>query len=278
MKKELNIENVIEILNNQETFNSYSSNYYIGLVRSLIDYFYNEPTKIEFVKETPIFGGYCNFSSEFLSKECYNIKRIQFESLYPSIIVNLYKEGKIKFNVIEFGELYTFLVENKKVIKSNNKLTNNSQTVLNIVLNGLYGLSSNSLYKFGIDKGCLITDFAYKMNEYIFETFKDDIIYIDTDTIYLKEINNSLSTYLSNLPLKYKIEDNINFCVFRKKTFVCEDSNGIRVSGMMKNKSRSYSSQYGNDAESFVNKLKMLQRRKKIEKILNGKQRIIEFV
>lgn len=275
MKKELTVENVINCINEQDVYITPNSNYYNETMVSIVDYFYNNSTNVVISKTPPSFGGYVNISDENLSKEYFNINKITFNLFYPSIIVDLYKNNKIIFNITEFGEIYTFLYNNYKTIKLDKNLSENGNTVFNYIIYGLYGISCNKFNNYGFDNTNLLSEVTYNINKHIFETFKDDVIYIDTDIIYLKTINIELYKFLKTLPLKYEIENDINFCIFRKKCYISEESSIIYTHGISKNPAR-YNS-YQKELDNFKNKLIILKRKKKIEKIKNGRYRNIKF-
>lgn len=278
MIRELNIDNIVEFLNKQDPYTNRTngfpnmvlySSYSIGIVK----YFYGDDyTLVDFKNLTNFKGSYCALKNDYIRKELYDTKRIQFVSLYPYITIKLFKEGKIKFNVKEYVNIYEYLVYNKHILKSNSNLSENGKTILNIIINLLFGVSTI----YNIKKSCiidypnLVPDYLYEFLEKSFNKY-DEIIYIDTDQIHLKELSIDFIKELDEFELPYEITTDINSMFLNKKRYVSQINGEIKLHGLSINR-RSLSKPNSDHeiASIFEQKLKLLYRNKKINKLING--------
>lgn len=194
-------------------------------------------------------GGYCNLNDEFKDIIIENVNIIDFESLYPTILVGLYDNGLvgIEKNVIE--KLRYFLLNKKILIKED------------ISLYGEYKIFSNGLYG-KIDKKYqkLISDYAYEMMLDIHNNNYSKIIYIDVDSIYYKG-NVDISEYTGGL--KYSVSNIEYFSIFGRKKYISYNLGQIKKSGYYSghHQSQTISNIIGNMVEK--------SRNKKINQIIN---------
>ena len=163
-----------------------------------------------------------NAKSTFIS----NVAKISLSSLYPNIIKLFYINGKI-----DDCDMYSYLVENKNIIKDYLE-TEEEKLMFRLIIN----------YKFGIlhlqnnDSVWEITAFARQLfNEIINIDKYNDIIYIDTDTIFYynnEDFYNKMVEFINDL---FIIDnDGISTYLFldKKKYVEIKDVNSIRMKGL----------------------------------------------
>jgi len=168
-----------------------------------------------------------------------NICKISFNALYPNIISKLWKNGKLKFNINEFAIIYSFMVDNIYNIKNHKDMTNISKLLFKFLINYTYGAISNPKFSnFYVDKHHYICEYIHHplvkyKNDYI-----DNIIYVDTDEIYLDFFTYEIKEQIDWLELPYEIEYGINGIFFRKKRFILDKSKTCKVKGFRTFKSK----------------------------------------
>ena len=145
MKKELNIDNIVYIVNQQQPYQvplPLFSNIplYTEYVQNILDYFYDEITIEEFEKGDQIIGSSCKLTEEYKGKELYDIKMIQFKHLYPNIMLKLLEKNQIKFSSPEFEEFYKFINTNKQEIFNHPDTNENTKIIIRFIINYLFGV------------------------------------------------------------------------------------------------------------------------------------------
>lgn len=273
--KELNIDNVVKFfISNKNIINQHlgSLNYnniiynYISL--AIIEYFYEIKTNEFFnVKGKYYVGSPIYLNDKYSEIKMKNIYKISFEMMYPHIIYKLYKYGKIKFSIKEYGEIYCFLVKNIFELKNLLSHHNESNILLKILLNMTFGSSYlNSVY----------LDNRYEVIEYYNNVYNDliaknNIIYLDVDEIFFKEkYKDDIENDIKKLELPYKINDNISGFFIRKKKYVLLENGEIKTCGIYvnKNKTRMYT-EYQKYHDDIISDFKMQLRIDKVEKLKN---------
>lgn len=274
MKRELNIENFIDFFNNEEQFISYDTKYYKGLIIRMLVYFYESYEEVKIEKEDPLLAGFCEITDGCELQEYYEIKKIQFNSFYPFILMKLFENNEIIFNIKEIGLLYKYILENHKKIRKDNNITQNGSVVCKIFLNGMYAISANNFSNFGVNKPNLISDYGRNIMDYIFNEYSSDIIYIDTDMIITKNISDNLLNYLNNLGLNFDVSD-INFMIINKKRYLIEENGELEIKGFHTNSIRTRRNSTYETHKEIIEKFKYnllyLSRIKKIKNIKNNK-------
>lgn len=250
MKKELNIDNVVEFLNSygdcgivqmqKDTLRKVDK-----LAMTILEYFYIHQTAISITNNNLILGSVIKLNDNYKDKLLYNVHKITFNKMYPNIISNLYEQGDIEFSIKEYGELYSFLVKNYTNIKTHNDMVEYSKQSLNWLLNTIFGLSVNNEYQ-GRKSFLLyhsnpnnVTEYSKETFNYIFEMF-DNIVYIDTDTIYYVGDNSNFIGFLNLLYLPYTIDYDCNVWFFKLKKYIEEHNGVIKTHGIHKSKNNTY--------------------------------------
>lgn len=270
MKRELNIDNMVYIINQQEKFTFTTNNLkrYRTYITNIIDYFYNEITYNDIENGDKVaHGGFLKLNDEFINKELYNIKRIEFINFYPNAILKLSELGFIKFSSNEFKLLYYFLLKNKYNMRKHKDFNEHTRQICNFILNYLFGFSINNNINYSIDKPSLVVHHTRGINEKIDNLYNP--IYIDTDRIYINEIDDNLIKLLDNTNLPYVISDNINALFLRPKQYITERDGVFKENGFgILQKSKTRYKNYKEIIDKFEENTKVFNRNKKIKKLL----------
>ena len=232
MENKLTINSIIELLIKIDTlkpnndFNSLKNSYY----NYMLNFYYDDIRTINDIKNTTSSGGYIYVNEDNSLNWLHDVKKIEFNSLYPLTIVKLLKENKIKINIEELGLLYIFLVENKDEIIKKIKPHNNKNIyrLYKYLINSFYGLIiSND--KYYVDKPKLITHYLSDFYNNLINNYKDDIIYIDVDMFIIKKYNNDIMNQMKFLDIPFDIVDVKKLYIINKKRYAMFSEDGVNV-------------------------------------------------
>jgi len=256
VKIELTIDNMVNFLNQQNyTTSQLTSTIYadpnrfrlgdfIKVSKVLLDHFFTDYKEEDFDLPPNYYQGSVILINEKMKlKWMKDISYIEFTSLYPNIIIKLnklWKENKLKFSVFEFGIIYTFLVENRKLISINPNIKEESKLLCKVMINYLYGASSGQ-HKFPtrISNVDSIPHYTRETLESLFEIHKDNIAYIDTDQIFLDFVSPEiLDNYIKPLGLPYTIKHNIDCMFIEKKKYLMDELGTLKVRGIVEWRSK----------------------------------------
>lgn len=253
VKNELTIDNMINLLNQQnytiEQLNNHNPNdpnrftirHFNNVAMEMVNYFFENYTNVEIksLDSERFLGSYTDINDKMKLKWMKDISYIEFESLYPNIIIKLWKENKLNFSVYEFGLIYTFLVKNYKKAKNQN-IKNESILLWKIMINFLYGVSNNIYRKnqIVIDNVDLIPNYTRETFQNLFQNHSDNVAYIDTDQIYLDYISPEIiNNYIKPLGLPYVIKHNIDCMFIEKKRYIMDEFGTLKVRGIQEYRS-----------------------------------------
>jgi hypothetical protein len=240
MLENLNIDNVVRVLNKSNlsdyNFMMYNSNnlqnYHI-VIKSLLDNFFDYYQDKDFhIREKN------NFDSAviLLNKKMTNvwmkdITEIKFISMYPNIIIKLWEQELLKFNIKEFGVLFKFIVHNKELIKE--KLTNRNKGLLNFIINYTYGAVHNTNSIIKVDGLNLIISYYKDTLISLYDNYPNNVFYVDVDTIFLDFLDKTiLDKYITPLDLPYVIEHHSGIFLMKKKNYILQTKDGIKTYGI----------------------------------------------
>jgi len=238
----LNIDNVVKVLNNSHlsdyNFMMYNPNnlkIYHTIIKSLLDNFFDYQQVKDFhIREKNNFdSGVILLNKKMTNVWMKDITEVQFIHLYPNIIIKLWEQELLKFNIKEFGVLFKFLVENKESIKD--KLMGNNKSLLNFIINYTYsaGTNNNSIIK--VDGLNLVIPYYKDVLIDLFDNYPNNLIYIDTDVIYFDFLDKViLNKYILPLQLPYKIEYHPGIFIMKKKSYILETKDGVIPRGVEK--------------------------------------------
>ena len=152
-------------------------------------------------------------NERYINQTNKNVIQFRFERIFTQILYNHIEE--YKYNYKNFKEAF------KYVFESYLSLEGNDIEVIKMWLNFVYGLT-NSLSSLLVCGSDVRLDILTELNEYltdIYECYKNNIIYIDTDTIYFR-FNNKLMNELENSEYPFSIDYIDNFIINNKKKFI----------------------------------------------------------
>ena len=181
--------------------------------------------EIDFISENQesYYGGRLFLNTKF-SNKLYRIVKISMDSIYPNLIYKKLVNGEMLFNRRYLEFIYPLAVD----IWKNNK----KNIVLKSFINSIYGMiGSNKTELLSNIQVAEITNYYREVLDDIIEKV-DDVIYIDTDTIYLAARTKSstllVESILNNKEIKYTKEDIGDIGLFiRNKNYLIFDSEMI---------------------------------------------------
>jgi hypothetical protein len=270
----LTVDNIITVLNQQnytvEQFtnnvndpNRLKLNDYNKVVTDLLNYFFIDYSTKHTKYSDDLYGSLVLINRNIKNKWLENFSLIEFKLLYPNIISKLWKENEIKFNIYEFGILYSFMVDNYENIKNHSSMTDISILLFRYIINFTFGATIPRKYNRSIilmSEHEKIVSYNNNIFTYIFENNQHNVFYIDCDCIYLDYLSPEIMSKINELNLPYKIENNLNGIFIQKMKFIIERDKKIKQRGL----SGSFKSKY----KLEKTRLKKLQ---KINNIINNK-------
>ena len=176
-------------------------------------------------------GGFCELNENNKGKliEC-DIIKLSFKKLYTYLILQFIDEGLLRHDTmsIVFDKLKTNVDNINELLK---KDTVSEQE--NIVLNGhLYG----HLYQEDYRASCRISGYMNLIMNYYYTKYYDNILYIDTDTIYMVKFEGEDFIKSIGVPYNIKMFNQIYFV--SKKRFIKEEDGKILISGPLRGMKR----------------------------------------
>lgn len=229
-KEELTIEaivNIIKEIDYDETkiMRSHNSinaakldiNFWNVTWERLLNNFFESRTKNIIYGNKTINNGIVKFNGDYKGVEISDIKQLVFNSLYPSIIIRLINENKIKFNLEEYGIIYEFIVKNYNEMK-NNFTDEDIRMKWRVIKNSLFGCSNyfksivnySQNFKDGDNDNEYNMVSSYMCNFFnnIYNKYEKYIIVINTDVIYyFNDIPDSFYTDINEMNFNYEISE-----------------------------------------------------------------------
>lgn len=269
---QISIDNFIEYINIyylknkrdiDNTTNSRTG--YGGLLRiiyvaykDIINLYYGKLTIDESIKDSNNFfiGSVVILKDDIINKKLFNIKRINFNKMYPYIIIKLLDEGKLKLNIKELHYIYKFIVENYDNIINNDNFNKDALLFLKSLINGLCGVIM-SYFNINVNDRKLIMEYPKKVLLELFTRY-DYVYYVDTDIIYLKEFNNNIKNELDQLELPYNVENVLCSYFIQKKRYITEYNGKIKNVGISKSYKKHYNITYEFNDKLRLNKIKKI--------------------
>lgn len=276
LKKELNIDNIVEFFNSLDYdvtyFDRVGSNPnrfglidYRKVTMSIVEYFFDSYTYIKDISKGGWFIAPSFLNKNKTNKFIKNVSRINFKLMYPNIIVNLVESGDLKFNVVEYTDIYKFMVRNIDLIINHPKTKESTPFVLRSIINMLFHCSVN---KHG---GLIIIDNVNKVKDYYCGNHTslsliDNVISTNIDELYfLDDGKKTVENKIKNLGLPYSIEDDNIIYYFGKGRYVLSDSESIRYSRSRFIESVSFQP----EVQQIMDEMKHILRGHKVDKLIN---------
>jgi hypothetical protein len=266
--REINVDNVISFLNSNDysleylsnsfrrTINSFGSRDYVNFLYRFVDFFYDNRTEFEFEPPDKYIGTPVFINEIKTQKILKYLNKLTFNRMYPVIINKLYKAGEVDFNIIELGQIYSFVADNYISIRTHKDITKESSILLKIFINYLFGMSHNTFKTMGINNIHKVIDYYRNTVEELSKI--DGVIYVDCDTIYFEELyKDDVLKIVDVLDIPYEIEDVIASFFIQKKKYISIENNDVIVRGLNTNriKRNSYNQIFYDVIEKFKNEL-----------------------
>lgn len=172
----------------------------------------------------------------YLNEDCKDILledlvRIDFNNLYPNIILGLYNEGLIdKKWESDMDQLKSFLENVDELKKKTKEFIGKPYDDLQNSILGSYKagrIHANTLY--GKIKSPLVVEYLDLIYTDIIEKYADDIVYIDVDMIICKK-----DIDISNIPAKSEISKVEYFYIENKKRYILFYNGQLETKGRSK--------------------------------------------
>ena len=230
MKDELNIDNVIDILNSESNpiydfliSNGHNVFIYNKVIKIFLDYFFDDEYSVDSTihNEEKLFGATVLLNENMIEYYMQDITRLQFISMYPNIMIKLWEDGKLNFNINEFPIIFRFLVQNCNVIKNNSKLEMQGYRLLKFLINYTFRATmiKNSIIQ--VDNINKVIKYYRDNLVNLFNDYPKNVIYIDTDIIYFDFLDNSiLNKYIKPLGIPYEINNDFDGLFSKKKKYL----------------------------------------------------------
>lgn len=274
MKVELTIDNVILYYNglpdygNRLNGTSGLSKIATTIYKDMILYFYGTVTENHITKpDAKLNGSYIRLKDEHKEKMYYDANIIEFTRIYPHIICKLYEREKIRFSPTELGDLYSFLTYNYKKISTDKRLKPHAKEIHHFLLYTTYALGANpysSNYTF--TNHDLVVDYSKETFHYIY-THYDNIMYIDTDSVYYIGDGKKICEYIDWLEIPYTIDTTMVY-FYKLKNYIELYNGEVKVRGLGGGRKRKYPT-YAEDVDDNISKMNNRVRLRKINKLLN---------
>ena len=172
----------------------------------------------------------------YLNEDCKNVLiedliRIDFNNLYPNIILGLYNEGLIDTKwESDIKQLKSFLENVDELKRTTKELIGKPYDDLQDSILSSYKsgrIHANGLY--GKIKSPLVVEYLHLIYTDIIEKYKDDIVYIDVDMIICKK-----DIDISNIPAKSEMSKLEYFYIENKKRYILFYNGQLETKGHSK--------------------------------------------
>jgi len=159
---------------------------------------------------------------------------IDFNSLYPHIITQLYNKGLIPESEEKYINKIKFLLENRLEIKENDP---DEYYELRKFTNAYWG---NLLRRYHPKNAQYVTDYLYNFYLDLIGDNPDNIVYADCDMIFINNINDNILNKIKALDIPYNT-GNIEYFYIENKKKLCytDENNFIKTKGWGNNNLRS---------------------------------------
>jgi hypothetical protein len=172
----------------------------------------------------------------YLNEDCKNVLiedliRIDFNNLYPNIILGLYNEGLIDTKwESDIKQLKSFLENVDELKRTTKELIGKPYDDLQDSILSSYKsgrIHANGLY--GKIKSPLVVEYLHLIYTDIIEKYKDDIVYIDVDMIICKK-----DIDISNIPAKSEMSKLEYFYIENKNRYILFYNGQLETKGHSK--------------------------------------------
>lgn len=161
-------------------------------------------------------------NDDYINSTISNLDIIEFELLYPKLIIKLLNTNLENFNEV-FSKLLDYYHEDISIEK---------------YINSVYGHLGNPLSLIYSDNIPIVSIHANNIMRKIINEFKGHVIYVDTFQIFfrnfseIKERFESVFNQLNKYDLTYSTTQSKFGLFIAKKQYLIEENNGIKIKGM----------------------------------------------
>ena len=171
-------------------------------------------------------GGFCELNSSYKGIHLEGeIIKLEFKKLYTHLIIKFFDEGLIGEYIFEstLNKLNTNVDEIENLLIKDNYSEHES-----MLLNSLFGLLGKNDYHSSIR----ISSYMYSILEYYYNKNFENILYIDTDIIYMTKFEDE--DFIKSIEVPYNLSIISNIYFIRKKKYIFLDNLEIKTRGMNK--------------------------------------------
>ena len=161
-----------------------------------------------------------------------DIIKLSYDKIFINVMDNIFNEIKYdqsNINLFDLKSVFKYVYNYYLSIKSDGKTID---TCVNNWLNYTWGIlrTYNIL---NIDLSLILINKVRDISNLIIKIFNNDIIYFDTDTIWLKRMSPELLQFNHNNNLRImKIENIKNFIILSKKKYIEIYDNNFSIKGI----------------------------------------------
>lgn len=170
-------------------------------------------------------GGFVELNSKFTRVLLKDIIKLSFKKLYTHLILQFYDEGLLSDDTMMFvfDKLKTNIDNIKELLKKD-ILSDQDK----IILYALYGY----LGKIDYHSANRISGYMNSIMDYYYNRYCDNILYIDTDTIFMSKFEGE--NFIKSIGIPYDVKEVNQIYLVSKKRFFIEEEGKISMKGLPK--------------------------------------------
>lgn len=190
-----------------------------------------------------------------------NITLIDFYSIYPRVIIKLFRNGKLKINIPEFIDIYEFILTYYKGMS----IQDSKRFILKTFINYFHNLLFYEYSYIKVDNPYLIINHIDDFYKNLHDKYNKYYLFHNIDRLYINGYNEELNNEINNFDVPYDIElDDASIIYYYPNKYILLSSNNkVEYKGLsLKN-------------PEYLDTLKLIKnirRKNKINKLINANQ------
>lgn len=172
----------------------------------------------------PTLYGTCWLNENEQRKLHKDVYKIELNSLYPNVLMQLYENNIVTLDENDYKRMKYFINNRKEFLDEH---TIEEYTQEKVWVNSYYG----RLYRSQPMIAYYITEYVNQFHKFLLKKWEDNIIYIDVDTIIVKDNLTSIKWDVEDLKIPFDIEDVKHYYLKSKKRYAYNIGNQIVVKG-----------------------------------------------